>query len=143
MALHELVYVSLAERPMSQEELLSLLDAASAYNQQHGITGLLIYSDREFMQLLEGEREVVMGLFRHIERDTRHTQVHPIWDGPINARSCRDWAMGAMRAEDTALHALPDGQRLLDEGLFAAGRSSAGKRIFMHLRNEFLAQAKV
>lgn len=140
MALHELVYVSLADHPMSRAELSALLECAREHNRQHGITGLLICSEREFMQLLEGEREEVFTLYRHIERDPRHTQVHMIWDGPIPSRSCEHWAMGYMAAEDAALHALPDGHRVQEEGLFAAGRSSAGKRIFLHLRKEFLTQ---
>ena len=138
MSLHELVYVSLAEHPMSEAELCELLTQARAYNQAHGITGLLVYRDREFMQLLEGEEAEVAALFQHIERDRRHLQVYRLWDGPIAERSCRDWVMGFAEPTDESFHALPDGRRVVDEGLFAAGRSSAGKRILLHLRGDLL-----
>jgi len=138
MPLHELVYLSLAEHPMSDGELCELLTNARAYNDAHGITGVLIYRDREFMQLIEGEQADVMALYAHIEHDRRHTQVHCMWEGPIQARSCQGWLMGFAAPQDTELRALPGGQQLLDEGLFAAGRSSAGQHILRHLMADVL-----
>lgn len=138
MALYELVYLSLAEHPMSDSELRDLLTKARAYNDAHGITGVLIYRDREFMQLLEGEQADVMALYAHIEHDQRHRQVHCVWEGPIKARSCQGWLMGFAAPQDTELHALPGGQQILDEGLFAAGRSSAGQHILRHLMDDVL-----
>lgn len=140
MPLHELVYVSLAEHPMSDEELRQLLAQARAHNVAHGITGLLVYRDREFMQLLEGEEAEVAALFQHIERDRRHLQVYRLWDGPIAERSCRDWVMGFAEPTDESFHALPDGRRVVDEGLFAAGRSSAGKRILLNLIGDLMSR---
>lgn len=141
MALHELIYVSLADHAMASGELCALLTQARTFNREHGITGLLVYRNREFMQLLEGERDVVLALYRHIENDPRHRQVYRIWEGPIAARSCQDWAMGYAEPADHAWHALPDGRHVLDEGLFAAGQSSAGKRLMLRLRDDFLASA--
>lgn len=141
MALHELIYVSLADHAMAADELCALLAQARAFNRERGITGLLIYRNREFMQLLEGERDEVLALYQHIENDPRHRQVYRIWEGPIAARSCQDWAMGYAAPADHAWHALPDGQRVLDDGLFAAGKSSAGKRLMLRLRDDFLAGA--
>jgi hypothetical protein len=140
MPLHELVYVSLAEHEMAPQELCTLLDQARAYNRARGITGLLVYRDREFMQLIEGERDEVMALFEMIERDPRHLKLHRLWDGPIAARSCVDWAMGYAELQDAALRALPGGQSVLDDGLFAAGRSSAGRRVLLHLRDDMLSR---
>lgn len=136
MPLHELVYVSLAEHPMSDGELCELLSQARARNQARGITGFLIYRDREFMQLIEGEEAQVRALFERIESDPRHMHVYCLWDGPIAARSCADWAMAFAAPQDGALMALPDGRPVIEEGLFAAGRGSAGRRILLQLRDE-------
>lgn len=141
MALHELIYVSLADHAMTPDELRALLAQARIYNREHGITGLLIYRNREFMQLIEGERDEVLALYRHIENDPRHQQVYRIWEGPIAARSCQDFAMGYAEPADQTWHALPDGRQVLDDGLFAAGQSSAGKRLLLRLRDEFLSSA--
>ena len=141
MAIHELIYVSLVDHDMAPDELCALLTQARAFNRERGITGLLVYRNREFMQLLEGERDEVLALYRHIENDPRHRQVHRIWDGPIAARSCQHWAMGCAEPTDRAWHALPDGRQVLDDGLFAVGRSSAGKRLMLRLRDDFLNSA--
>jgi hypothetical protein len=141
MSLHEMIYVSLADHPMSPTELRELLEQSRSYNREHGITGLLIYRDREFLQFIEGEQAELQSLFQRIERDPRHQQVYPIWDGPIAARTCGDWAMGCAELDDATLQALPDGRLVLDEGLFTVGQSSAGKRLLLRLRDELLLRA--
>ena len=141
MPLHELIYVSLADHAMAQDELRDLLTRARDFNRTHGITGLLVYRNREFMQLIEGERDALLSLYERIEHDARHRQMYRIWDGPIAARSCDDWAMGYAEPTDQAWHALPDGRQVLDNGLFAAGRSSVGKRLMLRLRDDFLNSA--
>lgn len=141
MALHQLIYVSLADHAMATDELRALLAQARALNRERGITGLLVYRNREFMQFIEGERDEVMALYQHIENDPRHRQVYRIWDGPVTERSCQDWAMGYAEPNDQVWHALPDGRQVLDDGLFAAGQSSAGKRLMLRLRDEFLSSA--
>lgn len=140
MPLHELVYVSLADHDLSAQELCELLEDSRTRNRECGITGLLIYREREFMQLIEGERADVMALYERIEGDPRHGQLYRMWDGPISARSCGLWSMAFAQPHEAALHALPDGRQILDEGLFAAGQSSAGKRILMLLRDDVLRQ---
>ena len=142
MSLHELVYVSLAEHDMAPHELLALLDESRRFNEAHGITGLLIYRDQEFMQLIEGEADEVLRLFARIERDPRHRQVDRLWDGPVVARSCTGWAMGFAAPDEALLHALPDGRQVLDDGLFVAGRASAGKRFLLLLRDELLLRPR-
>jgi hypothetical protein len=67
-----LVYVSSAIAPFSQTELLDLLAKARAKNQRLDVTGMLLYKDGNFMQVLEGEETVVRELFACIERDPRH-----------------------------------------------------------------------
>lgn len=140
MPLHELVYVSLAEHPMSDAELCALLAQARTYNVAHGITGLLVYRDREFMQLLEGEEADVVALYQHIERDRRHLQVYRMWEGPILERSCQDWSMGFAAPTDERFRALPGGEQVVSQGLFAAGRSSAGKRILLNLIGDLMSR---
>ena len=69
MALHEIIYVSLATHEMKQAELLALLDQARVHNEAHGITGLLMYHRQEFLQLLEGERDELLRLLKKIYQD--------------------------------------------------------------------------
>jgi len=136
MALHELVYVSLAVHEMSSHELTALLDESRTFNASHGITGLLIYRSQEFMQLIEGEQNEVLCLFGRIERDPRHRQVDRLWDGPISQRSCTGWAMGFAEPDEPTLRTLPGGTEVLDDGMFVGGRATVGKRFLLSLRDE-------
>lgn len=138
MALHEIIYVSLATRGMAQPELLSLLDQARVHNEARGITGLLMYHGQEFLQLLEGERADVEALFATIHHDARHQQVYVMWEGPVQARSFERWAMGFVSPDEAALRERPGYEAVLSDGLLSAGQGSNGKKILLRLRDDFL-----
>lgn len=139
MALHELIYVSLAARPMDTAALTDLLDEARAYNDRHGITGMLIYHGQEFLQLIEGEEAEVMALFDSVWKDPRHQQIYKMWDAPITERSFCAWAMGFVAPGEAALQGRPGYDALLAQGLAASSQGSQGKKILCKLRDDFLA----
>jgi len=141
MALHEIIYVSLATREMAQAELLALLDEARVHNEAHGITGLLMYHRHEFLQLLEGERDELLALYAGICKDPRHQQVYTLWEGPLLARNFDRWAMGFVSPDEAALRERPGYKDVLNDGLFGAGQGSNGKKILLRLRDDFLGPA--
>ncbi len=61
-----LVYVSSATRPFSGEDLRALLATCRKNNAELGVTGMLLYKDGNFMQVLEGDEEAVRGLYEKI-----------------------------------------------------------------------------
>ena len=67
-----LVYLSQATHDFEAEELADLLAVSRRNNASTGITGLLMYESRLFMQALEGPRAAVEALFQKISRDPRH-----------------------------------------------------------------------
>ncbi|MDN3582889.1 BLUF domain-containing protein [Mucilaginibacter flavus] len=88
-----LVYVSTAKRLMNEEELLDILTVARTQNKVHHITGMLLYSQGTFIQVLEGEKDNLSQLFKNIELDTRHKNVIKLMTGTINQRNFPDWLM--------------------------------------------------
>jgi hypothetical protein len=94
MSLCSLVYVSIAFEEMTDDDLLRLLEAARKNNAQFGITGVLLYRERFFIQALEGEAHDVDRLFEVIKQDPRHYNVLPIYKSHIDRRSFSQWAMG-------------------------------------------------
>ena len=70
--MYQLVYVSTATEPFSSEELTRLLETSRKNNTADGVTGMLLYHDGNFFQVLEGDRDAVIGVFRRVERDPRH-----------------------------------------------------------------------
>jgi hypothetical protein len=79
---------------MSHTELVELQETSTVYNGINGITGLLIYKDQNFLQLLEGQKEDVRILFENkIMKDSRHTFLQPIYEGNIASREFEEWEM--------------------------------------------------
>ena len=94
-ALCHLVYISRAIRLFPSTELAELLYRARERNQQNGVTGLLLYKDRSFIQLLEGSREAIHTIFTVIKNDSRHFRLKVLIDcEPIHDREFPDWSMG-------------------------------------------------
>jgi len=92
--MHYLIYVSSAEMLMSSDDLMFLLTQCREKNPLVGVTGMLLYKGGNFMQMLEGEQSVILGLFEKIKRDRRHKDVIKILDGEIQQRNFQNWSMG-------------------------------------------------
>lgn len=106
--LSKLIYASQATRPMKPEELTALLAAARAKNETLGITGLLLYCNQSFLQVLEGEAEVLDKLYQTIEQDSRHDKLRMLGRAPIDARKYTGWSMGFEHVdEDQLIETLP------------------------------------
>jgi len=89
-----LIYASRAASSVSAETLLPIMKTSRANNLTHGITGVLIFSDGVFLQLLEGGREAVSALYNRISRDERHRDVVLLSYDEIGERRFAGWAMG-------------------------------------------------
>lgn len=93
MSLAQLVYISDATQPFDSPALNQLVTLASAANADQSITGVLIYGNNTFLQLLEGEQLVVYRLFEKIKLDPRHSRVRMLACYPIRDRSFEAWNM--------------------------------------------------
>jgi len=71
-----------------------LLRDARQKNAKNNITGMLLYAEGSFFQVLEGEAEKVKLLFEKIDQDERHQNLTIIVEEPIAERSFSDWTMG-------------------------------------------------
>ena len=89
-----LVYVSSATLPFSGEDLRALLATCRKNNAALGITGMLLYKDGNFMQVLEGDEGAVRGLYARIEADSRHRGEITLQEGFTEGRQFPDWSMG-------------------------------------------------
>ena len=104
--LFRLVYISRAVELFSSDDLNSLLERARAYNQSRSVTGLLLYKDLSFLQVLEGHKSELEALFASISADSRHFRIKLLVDmEAIPERSFPEWSMGFQRLGDQ--HDLP------------------------------------
>jgi len=77
-SLAHLIYASAALKPQGREELMELLDVARWKNAELGVTGMLLYCEGSFFQVLEGEAETLERLFAMIRKDPRHHRITKI-----------------------------------------------------------------
>jgi hypothetical protein len=89
-----MVYSSAAVEPFSPEALRTLLALARTRNTAAAVTGMLLHVDSVFLQVLEGEPEVVTALYTKIGADPRHTRMLLLLSQDIKSRNFPDWSMG-------------------------------------------------
>jgi|SRR5690606_30830653 len=79
-------YVSTAQKDMEHSEVVELLDQTEVRNNELGIHGLLIYSEGNFFEVLEGDKELVIELYDVIRQDERHKNIIQIFEKSINEK---------------------------------------------------------
>ena len=90
----QLIYTSIATGPFSKDQLDTLLVKARAHNHSLNISGMLVYDDGFFIQVLEGPEKEVEELFNVIGKDRRHNTVRLLLRHQIEAKEFEDWSMG-------------------------------------------------
>jgi len=89
-----LIYASRAADSVNAESLTHIMKVSRANNAARGLTGVLVFSDGVFLQLLEGGREAVSAVYNRISNDERHRDVMLVSYDQINERRFAGWAMG-------------------------------------------------
>jgi hypothetical protein len=98
-----LVYVSRAAAWVTRQDLLDLMATSRTANARDGITGLLLYSDGGFLQMLEGTRGAVESLYASITLDERHDDVTLVRTREQREREFPDWSMAFGAVEEQPL----------------------------------------
>jgi hypothetical protein len=88
--MHYLIYLSQATRPLSAKALTCLVDQARPANARQHLSGALVYSNKRFIQLLEGEQAALEAAYARISRDPRHQHLCKVAHYPIAARQFAD-----------------------------------------------------
>jgi Sensors of blue-light using FAD len=136
--MHHIVYLSSAVIEMSEEALKALLLHSRRRNQARAITGLLLFSGGDILQVLEGEQQAVQALYDVIARDIRHTHLYKLADGPVPRRTFPDWSMGFVTTSPEKFAQLA-GYRNPDSADFLATRPHSMDRPFFEMLQEFAA----
>src|SRR6056297_3774234 len=92
MSLHRCVYTSRG-RNLGRADLDAILASCERNSPGRAITGMLLFDRGHFVQLLEGPRAEVTACFLTIGADPRHSDVHLLAAGPLDARLFADWSM--------------------------------------------------
>tara|TARA_R110002049_G_scaffold70894_2_gene182948 strand:+ start:1465 stop:1881 length:417 start_codon:yes stop_codon:yes gene_type:complete len=107
MLLHQIIYTSQASEQFNKRNLLDLLHTSRGYNTIDNISGLLMHRNGYFLQIIEGEQDVVENLFQRLSNDTRHKNIKMILDRTVESRLFSNWAMGCADFDEPELSMLP------------------------------------
>lgn len=104
--LFALTYLSNATRDLLPEEIDSILLQARLFNASEQVTGVLLYGDERFFQLLEGPETSVRTVFDRLSRARAHKDIRVLSQGPIAERFFESWHMGFARSPISAMQDL-------------------------------------
>ena len=89
-----LLYISTATKEMDENDLLELFEQSRINNKKNNITGVLLYKDHTFIQVIEGEKNQVETLYEKIKKDHRNKNLVLLTKEEISQRSFPEWNMG-------------------------------------------------
>lgn len=88
-----LIYSSTLAVPMTKTLIDDIVSVSVRNNEQIGITGVLLFAQDHFMQVLEGSKAEVETTIQKIVNDHRHTGVRILFKGVARERAFPDWHM--------------------------------------------------
>lgn len=93
---------------LTSSDVKEILKKAKENNRTKNITGVLLYLDKNFIQVLEGEKEDVIKLYQKISLDSRHKNVIKVIEGNIPHRQFDKWDMGFVEIDSEDLRDLKE-----------------------------------
>lgn len=124
---------------MTTDDLMDILNTARLNNVNLGVTGMLLYTGTEFIQILEGEEKVIEELLESIKKDPRHINFRIIEKKKITKREYVEWTMGFKRIDKDDLRDVPGLNKFFDtslEGSIDKNKLDLINNLLNHFRNE-------
>jgi len=129
--LHALVYVSVATRALSAEELEHLLDRARVRNTQEGVTGVLLYSYGNFIQYLEGPASGIERVYAVIKSDHQHHGIIELMREPIHSREFSSWSMAFRNISAYGMASPPEIDMVFETAGSVGVRSASAGHLYL------------
>lgn len=116
----QLIYVSSAARLLDEQALRAILESSVRHNTPQAVTGMLLYANGAFMQVLEGDEAAVAETMSRIRADTRHHNIYELYSSTIDHREFGAWNMGFHALTPTDARAWPGYAQFFEHNLAAA-----------------------
>jgi hypothetical protein len=130
----QLIYQSAARGRFGPQELTELLKRARDNNAQRGLTGMLLYDDGSFLQVLEGERDPVLEVYTRILKDPRHDSITKLLEREADERTFGDWQMGFVAVGGIAV-SIPGYSEFLRHGSESTSSGDRALRVLSLFRD--------
>jgi len=110
-----LIYSSVATDSFADADLAQLLAQSRTANERNDVTGMLLFRNGYFLQLLEGPDAAVRAKMATIKGDPRHTKVTMLLEDLIEERQFPEWTMAFVPTSDTDLEDVPGYRATFDD----------------------------
>lgn len=109
----QLLYLSNARPEMQQSDLDKILEVSRRNNPPRDISGLLVFANGVFIQVLEGPTGPVHRLFETICDDTRHQDVAMLGEYVDQERIFAKWSMAFIQSTFDELTKITDSPNMI------------------------------
>ena len=93
MELKTIAYTSLARLDLTAQDLADIHASARRLNALDGITGLLVFNGKRFLQIIEGAESAIDDLVDRLRADPRHSAFEIRDERIVAERAFPDWSM--------------------------------------------------
>lgn len=104
--MHYIMYLSAAVQWPTESDLTDILSVSRVNNKRQNITGVLLYGEGKFIQVLEGDKMLLQETLDRISNDNRHKGITHIASGRQEERNFSEWSMGFKLIDAGTLSAL-------------------------------------
>ena len=104
--MHHILYMSTAVGSPTDEDLKSILIKSRQNNEERNVTGMLLYTEGTFVQILEGQKDDVKYIYKTLLNDHRHKNLICLIDGEAKRRTFSEWWMGFTPVNSTGICSL-------------------------------------
>lgn len=95
-----IAYISTEARRLSRSDVQEILRVSRMKNTVRRISGVLLYYDGLFLQVLEGEEAQLQELMAVLRTDRRHGEIRVLLDETTTERHFPDWSMAFVDVAD-------------------------------------------
>jgi len=131
-----IVYLSVSARKLAEKEQNELLTEIRRNNKILEVTGLLLYNDEFFTQVIEGAKNTIQNLHETIKKDSRHGNFVKLLEEPIENRAFPDWSMGYRKINTNEDSSLPGFSNFMNADQPTENMEGITEEV-MHLLNSF------
>jgi len=97
-----IIYVSKADEKITHQDILDILTQSWKFNHNSYISGMLVYDNGYFIQLIQGPIKTIDKLYARISNDTRHHSLKKIGEEKLHVRDCTGWGIGVFDGQEIA-----------------------------------------
>ncbi|WP_194765729.1 BLUF domain-containing protein [Tamlana sp. I1] len=98
--LKTICYISDSSRNLTFDVQKDIYKKAKINNSKNHITGVLIYKNYNFLQVLEGPKDMVDATYKRISSDPRHGNIFKVINTSIESRIFEDYNFGFTVIDD-------------------------------------------